>query len=295
MQCATQAVPDRFSGAGLIKNIRHIYGIAFFLMPYYLILNMKLSSYFSMVSFLQKLVLVLGCIALAVACNKSDFVPNGGSNEKLNGSVKLYDDLGNPIISNGMTVSLQGTSYSTVTDSSGKYSFKNLPFGTYTLVFTKQGFGTYKLDTFRFADNFSDTPVLAPEKILGAMATTSISNLSITIDTLADTIKIISTVQPPANADTARGIRLFFGSTQAVSATAYNSFSGLYKAKQATGSARFSYADFYSLGYRTGDSVYVKSYGESLVPNDYIDISTGKSVFPNVNNNTVAAVGFVLP
>ena len=41
----------------------------------------------------------------------------------------------------GVTVSLEGTNFSTVTDNSGKFEMKNVPSGTYTVRWSKPGYG----------------------------------------------------------------------------------------------------------------------------------------------------------
>jgi predicted heme/steroid binding protein len=43
--------------------------------------------------------------------------------------------------SSGITVSLEGTNYSTVTDDSGRFELKNVPSGTYTVRWSKPGYG----------------------------------------------------------------------------------------------------------------------------------------------------------
>ena len=53
--------------------------------------------------------------------------------------------------------------------------------------------------------------------------------------------------------------------------------------------------DFYKLGFTGGSTVYIKAYGESFISSDYLDLATGKRVFPNLNATTVDAVPVILP
>ncbi len=47
--------------------------------------------------------------------------------------------------SQGIKVSIEGTGMTTITDSAGLYSFNNLPFGSYTVSFSKPGYGSTKI------------------------------------------------------------------------------------------------------------------------------------------------------
>jgi hypothetical protein len=53
----------------------------------------------------------------------------------------------------GVRVSLEGTSYSTISNSDGKWSLTNIPAGTYTIVFSKENYATQKEQNFSFSGN----------------------------------------------------------------------------------------------------------------------------------------------
>src|SRR5262245_46956959 len=86
------------------------------------------------------------CFALLwVGCD-SDPLPAEGASSDVIGYVHLVEVTGQLALSHaGATVTVEGTSYSAVTDSSGRYVLSHVPSGTYTLVFTKPGYGSHKL------------------------------------------------------------------------------------------------------------------------------------------------------
>jgi hypothetical protein len=48
-------------------------------------------------------------------------------------------------------------------------------------------------------------------------------------------------------------------------------------------------------GFTSGQTVYVKEYGDSYWSNEYFDVSLNKKVFPNLNTVSANAVSFVVP
>lgn len=237
-------------------------------------------------------------VLVFAACNKSDYVPakggGSGTKNKIIGNVVLYDDLTNKVPSfDSMTVHLDGTTFSTVTDSSGKYSFKDVPLGSYTVVYEKPGYGTFKLDTFNLVQNITDTPAIIPPKILGQLSTTAVIDMFPSIE--GDFIKIVATIDPPGNSSTARGIRFFYGNDSLITKENFSAFSPVYGVKSANATERIDKTDFYSMGFSAGDTVYVKVYGDAFFSNDYIDVPSAKRIFPNLNTNSSSPKSFILP
>ena len=238
-------------------------------------------------------------VLLIAACNKSDFIPTRGGNgggvqSKIIGNVVLYDDLTNKIPSyDSMTVRIDGTTFSSITDSSGKYSFKDVPLGTYTVVYEKAGYGTYKLDTFTLAENLTDTPTIIAAKTLGQLSTTTVIDMFPSIE--GDFVKLVATIDPAGNGTDARGVRFFYGNDSLVTNQNFYAYSGVYGAKSPNVSEKIDKTDFYNMGFNSGDTIYVKAYGDAFFSNDYIDVASGKRIFPNLNPNTTSFKSFVLP
>jgi hypothetical protein len=60
-------------------------------------------------------------------------------------------------------------------------------------------------------------------------------------------------------------------------------------------SGGFTNDELFAMGFASGQTIYVKVYGESYISNDYTDPLTGKRVFPNLNANSAAPINFVIP
>ena len=95
-------------------------------------------------------------VALAVAGCTSSSVPLPPPPTLLSGRVQLYDGLGNALATDtGVMVSVNGSSATANTNDSGQWLLSGIAVGSYTLTFTKPGFGTVK----QFGDSviLSDT------------------------------------------------------------------------------------------------------------------------------------------
>ncbi|MES2766465.1 MAG: carboxypeptidase-like regulatory domain-containing protein [Bacteroidota bacterium] len=73
------------------------------------------------------------------------------STGSLNGQTRLFDEKGNQIYdASGITVSLKENPVSATTTTSGAWHLKDVPMGTYTILFSKPGFDTAKIFGFQF-------------------------------------------------------------------------------------------------------------------------------------------------
>ncbi|HRI19624.1 MAG TPA: carboxypeptidase-like regulatory domain-containing protein [Panacibacter sp.] len=241
----------------------------------------------------MKFLFVLISAMLIMGCSSSSVPPVSSGKQKIIGAVNLYDDLNNSQSPDGMTVNINGTAFTAITDSSGRYTIANVPLGTYTLSYSKRGYGTYQLDTLYHHQNINDTPTIIPRMPLGKISATAVTNIEVTIT--GDTIKINPAVNPAGDNADPRGVRLFYATTDAVAGDNYNAYSEVYRIRNSTGVIKKGKSEFYNMGFAPGATIFVKAYGEAFTANDYIDIATGKRIFPNLNTTTVAAKSFVLP
>src|SRR5438128_2327425 len=56
----------------------------------------------------------------------------------------------------GVTISIDGTPFSAVTDSSGRWGMQNVPAGTYDISFRKNGYALWKRIAYHFIGNGFD-------------------------------------------------------------------------------------------------------------------------------------------
>ena len=95
---------------------------------------------------MKKLIAFILPISFLISCNSSndpDPVPTSGN---ISGSVLLFNESSGSVSPAGMKVSVENLvpEKSAVTNAEGKFTLENVPFGTYTLVYEKSGYGLFK-------------------------------------------------------------------------------------------------------------------------------------------------------
>ena len=212
----------------------------------------------------------------------------------ITGSVNLYDEGTTKADNSGMTVKVEGLNpaISAVTNSNGKYELGDVPFGTYTLVFEKAGYGTFKKAEIKHVATGLPT-VIAETPSLGQVSTTQITALS--AKTEGGNLSVSVTTNPAGNAGNKRYIRFFYSGSPTVSAAEYLFASPAMIAQINPYTLTVSKTDLTGMGFATGATVYVRVYGDSFWSNEYSDAISRKKVYPNLNSNAAAAVSFVMP
>ncbi|PLX05637.1 MAG: carboxypeptidase regulatory-like domain-containing protein [Marinilabiliales bacterium] len=239
--------------------------------------------------------LTLGLIVLIgfTSCNKDENqTPEPITKANIIGSVNLYDESTTQIENSGMTIKLEGTEFSSTTDGQGDFTLTEVPFGSYTIVYEKSGFGTFKKFNLEHINTGSSTVVETPS--LGQKSTTSVTNLTISSNANFPVI-IGATTNPEGNQTNTRYIRFFFSIDPNVSHENYDSYLETFPANISPYNLNLSQASFDALDLTSGSTVYVKCYGESFWGNSYSDPDLNRDIFPNLNPTSAPAVSFVVP
>ena len=218
---------------------------------------------------------------------------NGLKDPDIYGYVHLYDESGYSIDNHSMFVTALNADVEVkgITDVMGMYVIKNVPYGECKLVFEKEGFGTYVLNGIKHSADGKPTFVsLIP--MLSEKTTTTIKVL--TNEVSGDTIFVTVITNPPATVKENRYIRLFFDDNAAVSDSTYKSFSEQFTASKTPFTVEMKKDYFYDMGFQSGQTIFVKAYGDSFYSNDYLNEGSIR-VFPNLNHETPPALSFILP
>lgn len=229
-----------------------------------------------------------------VACSKNNGSDPAPTKASISGSVILYDAGTNLLDKSGMKVSVEGTSplISTTTENAGKFTLADVPFGTYTLVYEKAGYGTSKKSGIEHKNTGSST-VITTIPSFGQTSATTVTAL--TAEVVGTDVLVNATTDPAGNSSNRRYLRFFYSSAGNVSNTSYNNYSAIYIAQINPYTHTLSKSDLNSMGFVPGTTAYIRAYGESFWSNDYLDITNGKTVFPNLNSTTTNPVSFVVP
>ncbi|WP_396176141.1 carboxypeptidase-like regulatory domain-containing protein [Flavobacterium sp.] len=233
-------------------------------------------------------------ILLITSCNSNDDSPAAATRANISGSVNLYNESTNQVDNSNMTVSVLGTMplNSAVTDAQGKFVLSNVPFGTYTLEYTKNGYGTYKKFGVVHGTNGQATALTATPS-LGQVSTTSITG--ITASTSANQVVLSISTNPGGSAANRRYIRYFLSTSQSVSATNYSYYSPVFTSQINPFEKTILATELISAGFTSGQQVYVRAYGDSFWDNAYDSPEFNRRIFPNLNANTVPAATFIVP
>ncbi|WP_452600519.1 carboxypeptidase-like regulatory domain-containing protein [Pontimicrobium sp. MEBiC06410] len=235
--------------------------------------------------------LILLLLVLGTSCSDSnDNDTPSPTSANISGSVNLFDDGVTEIDNSNMTVNVEGTSISTTTNSNGQYTLSNVPFDTVTLVYEKNGYGTFK--RFNIDHSTSDT-FIAETPSLGQLSTTSITNLTATNN--GTDITLAATTDPDGNVGNTRYIRFFFSTQSNVSNTNYEAVLETLPSQINPRNLNLTNVSLVALGFSSGQTVYARCYGESFWSNQYDEPNSENTIFPNLNPNSAIAVSFVVP
>lgn len=232
---------------------------------------------------------------LLMSCGSEDKnISEPETSANIIGSVNLYDESINKVDNSGMSVRIEGLAHNnmTLTDAEGNFTFEDVPFGKYNLVYEKSGYGTYKLFDLEHS-NTGNSTVIEEAKSLGQISSTSVTNL--TVNASENQITIEVTTDPVANIGNTKYIRFFFSSQPNVSSENYDSVMETLIVQITPYALYLDAQSFDELGYQGGETVYVKCYGESFWGNNYTDQELGREIFPNVNPNSAIAASFIVP
>ena len=103
---------------------------------------------------MKNALLLILIVAFISGCKENPVTPSSQPTGLVSGRAFLFNETGDSVISSGVLISVSGTNQTTMTDASGKWSII-VPKGSYTLTFTKDGYGAMKV--FGVATKGNDT------------------------------------------------------------------------------------------------------------------------------------------
>lgn len=141
--------------------------------------------------------------------------------------------------------------------------------------------------------NTGTATVLTTISSFGQVSATAVTALTAEIS--GTDVLVNATTDPAGSSSNKRYLRFFYSANSDVSNTGQNSFSDVYIAQINPYTHTLSKTDLNNMNFASGTSVYVRAYGESFWSNSYVDATSGKPIFPNINSNSANSVSFVVP
>jgi hypothetical protein len=242
----------------------------------------------------RNLIAALMLVVLAACGNDEDpsspIIPTGG----ISGNLVLSNEFGTLLPSHaGMKITAVSAG-NDITNDFGNFQINGLLEGTYTLVYEKSGFGTFKKFNIPVLPQIGNgVTQLAGMEQLGPVSTTIVTHLAVALNVSDSTLTISCNVAPNASQSNPRTFRLFFGSDSNVSSTHFDyAPSTTWTATTVSGSILgFQPGQLYTAGLQKGTNAYVIAYGESDQSNTYFDPDLNRQIYPNLNlagvSNTV--------
>ena len=228
------------------------------------------------------------------SCSKDEDPMDTRTNANINGSVNLYDEATTLVDKSGMNVRVEGltSTIEATTDTDGKFTLSAVPFGTYTLVYEKAGFGTYKLFELNHSRSGASTNITNVPS-LGQTSSTQITDLTASVN--GSDVNLTITSNPGGSNGNSRYMRYFLSNSSDVSDQNYTYYSDVFVSSINPKEISLSASALSAAGFSSGETVFVKAYGDSYWSNSYDDLDLERRVFPNLNPSSAAAVSFQMP
>lgn len=240
-------------------------------------------------------ILLLIVLVGFTSCSKdNDETPQPITKANIIGSVNLYDEGVTQIDNSGMTVSLEGImpSISATTAVNGDFTISDVPFGNYTLVYEKLGFGTFRKFDLEHTNTGSST-IITETPSLGETSTTQVTDLTVSVN--GNDVIVSITTNPAGSNGNMRYVRYFLSTDANVSNENYTYYSPGLISQTNPYEITLSQNELTNAGVSSGQTVHVKVYGDSFWSNEYDDLDIGRKIFPNLNMTSANSVSFMVP
>ncbi|MEM7381934.1 MAG: carboxypeptidase-like regulatory domain-containing protein [Bacteroidota bacterium] len=240
--------------------------------------------------------IILIPVILFMSCGSDDggsSNPTPATEGNISGSVNLYDTGTTQISGESMTITVEGTNplKTAITDANGEFSISDVPFGSYTIQYSKTGYGTFKV--FNLSHTEANGTFITQTPFLGQLSETEVVSIQVTVN--AGEVAIEKSLDPSASSNDERYIKILFGGDDSLSDTNFVASGPTLEIRSEPSTTTFTATDLMDLGLQSGSTVYVRVYGDSFYGNSYNDPSLGSAVFPNLNTNAADAVSFMVP
>jgi hypothetical protein len=213
------------------------------------------------------------------------------------GFVQIYDSLRQQVTNNsGVTVSLEGTPYSTVSDVSGKWHLENIPTGTYKIAITKDTYATQKIFNVQITGNGTYYPKLGATEMYPIPHLTS----NLVLRPFESEQAIFSTQCEKRNVYVFAAI--YFNTTEHIDPAdpgsfLYFTFSSDYQDASGNFNITVYRSNLLKAGFTPDQTIYCSAFAttDPVIGASWYDPETNKTVYSGFSPNHSEVKSFVLP
>ena len=190
------------------------------------------------------------------------------------GRVYIYNSLDEPTEFGGALIKIEGTTYSTISDSTGKWKLKGVKSGTYVISCSKVGFSIDKNVGFQLVGG--DTPASGGFFELYKLPTRYVSSLEIP-QPYQNGVSIVGTLSSPLNVNEAQMVFTFVGYDSIPSILAYNYITYSFNVAMSTPTFNivFNSSIFINAKIKSGTKLYFVSHTVANTYAGYPDFDAG--------------------
>ncbi len=231
-----------------------------------------------------------------------DLVLAQNNRANISGLIQLYDEDGNNLTDNsGVLISIDHSTVSTKTAANGKWTLDSIPYGTYDISYSKEGYGTGKIMGIYHAATNHATTLIPKGESMAVNSSIAINNLVIVpFNSSLQQLGVSGFHIDPVFANNSgkdKYVRLFFSDNGNVSPSNYKAEIKIRSSGAATQLNNYNITTnwFESQGFKKGQTIYVKAYGDSFLADQYTDPLNNSTIFPSLSNQPSATMTLVLP
>ncbi len=235
-----------------------------------------------------------------ISCEEEEVAPVEDSVLKManiEGAVKLFDEYGTADTQDRMLVYLDGgTGYFWgETEKDGAFLiFNALYHVNYTIVYEKDGYGTYKKYGYNH-EYTGNVGVISETPFLGKISSTTVSQLM--VEAKEENVEFEVTLGSKETAGEKK-IRFLFHTVPVISHDIFSKYTSKFTMTNSHHTLILSKEYLQEIGLESGVKYYVQAYGASYYSNAYYDDINSKFVLPNLGydeNSAVPTDSFIMP
>lgn len=208
------------------------------------------------------------------------------------GYMELYDQDGRLLTDHsGVSVSLEGTEYTAVSDAEGRWALKDVPAGIYQVTFRKEGFDWTKVQE-QFVGNGD---LFLGTRPLGRIPTFGVSDFTVSVDSVNLRLHFSGTFSDVPPEEVSRNLSVFISTDSTSFKKTRTAHVGTMSGRTINAKGGVAVHSLHNLGYPSGSVAYLRAYPVNQNGNLLPDMQTREYYMTSCSDNGSQTVRVVIP